>query len=127
LYFWDIPTNALVGKPIELPSPATAIALRPDGKVIAAGSFDGKVRFWNTATREPFGQVLTTDSEFLSIVFSPDGKRLLSVAGYRAADLWEVGTGQRIATFSTDFGILAGAFSRDGRLAATIGHDRYLR
>jgi serine/threonine protein kinase len=127
LYFWDITTNALVGKPIELPSPATRIALRPDGKVIAAGSFDGKLRFWNTATRQPFGQVLTTDSGFFSIVFSPDGKRLLSVAGYRAADLWEAATGRRIASFSRDLQIVAAAFSRDGRLAATSGHDQLIR
>ena len=50
-----------------------ALAFRPDGKVVAAGDYDGLVRFWDTSTGRELGRPLPQGEMVLSLAYSPDG------------------------------------------------------
>ncbi len=57
-----------------------ALALSPDDRVLAAGSFDGTVTLFEAETREPSGRPLEVNRGVQALNFSPDG-RLLAVSG----------------------------------------------
>ncbi|MFQ6399098.1 hypothetical protein ACLMAJ_37390 [Nocardia sp. KC 131] len=57
---WDPIGGRQIGEPIEHAAPALAAVTGPDGRVLlAAGSLNGPVRIWDTATREEYGPPLT--------------------------------------------------------------------
>jgi WD40 repeat protein len=67
-----------------------AVAVSPDGKVIATAGQDEKVYFWNAGDRKRSGSPLESfENSVEAIAFSPDGKRLASVA-YGQVRLWDV-------------------------------------
>ena len=53
-----------------------ALAFQPDGKVLAAGDYNGLVRFWDTSTGREIGRPLPQGEIVLSLAYSPDGKML---------------------------------------------------
>ena len=42
---------------------AASLALSPDGRLLAAASYDGRVHVWDTKTGEPYGAPLTCGHE----------------------------------------------------------------
>jgi hypothetical protein len=118
--------------------PFRSIAFSPDGKLLAAGTLDGRIKLWDVATGEErrilwTGAIRPVDA----LVFSPDGKWLASSTCVREdpkADceqpavgqiqLWELATGALRQTISAHWGaIWALAFSPNGRLLASAGED----
>jgi len=79
-----------------------AVAISPDGRLVAVGGLNGDVVVRELATGAPVAD-LVCDRQFVSVlVFSPDGRTL--VAGYeRPGNLmkaWSTSTWQETATFS---------------------------
>ena len=59
--------------------PADSLDLSPDGRLLAAASFDGSVFVWDAKTGEPYGSPLTVDTSPVNeVAFSPDGRTLVS-------------------------------------------------
>lgn len=67
-----------------------ALAVSPDGKLLAAGAADNRLYVWN---RED-GQPVVTRDEFqgwvLAVAFSPDGSLLATGSADRSAVVWQV-------------------------------------
>jgi hypothetical protein len=98
----------------------TSVGFSPDGKLLALGSNDNKVRLW----RVEDGVLLRTfekhtdQAEVISLAFSPDGKLLAAGSNAEAVRLWRVEDGELLRTLVHE--MLAGvAFSPDGKLLAT--------
>jgi WD40 repeat protein len=109
-----------------------ALAFAPDGKSLALGlstsavEVKGEVVLWYPAEgRRPF-RVLGAGN-VAAVAFSPDGRILASGGGDRVVKLWDVETGQEIASLAGHEGFIASlAFSPDGRTVVTGGQDTFV-
>ena len=115
-----------------------ALAFQPDGKVLAAGDYNGLVRFWDTSTGKEIGRPLPQGEIVLSLAYSPDGKMLAvgladDHTGKPGIRLWDTETrqpiGELLPSTDTDHAnrIPAGWSSpargcRDA-LHSAVGHD----
>ncbi len=132
--FWDVADHAQRRPPlVDKYAGAPAIALSPDGKTLAVGSW-GRLRLWDMTHATPVTKPLyLRDMEQLNgLAFSPDGKTLAIAGGDRihgVAQLWDVRTlRQRGAPFEGHWrAIRSVAFSPDGRTLATGADDEDVR
>ncbi|MEO0853141.1 MAG: NB-ARC domain-containing protein, partial [Cyanobacteria bacterium J06648_11] len=81
-----------------------AIALSPDGTLLAAGDDSGEIRVWQVALPRSqrshdshLGQPILTcrghDNSVRSVTFSPDGKTLISCSSDQTIRLWDIASG----------------------------------
>ncbi len=73
---WDASTGALRFPLNGHGNWVTCVATHPTLPLIATGSYDGTVRFWNSRTGEPIAAI-TVVQRVLSLDFHPGGERLL--------------------------------------------------
>ena len=100
----------------------------PDGRVLAVGDGDGRVRLWNLASGEP-REFQAHDLPILCLAFSPDGRTLATGSADESIQLWEVATsGQKLKRFDGQIGsVWSLAFSADGKFLATGSRDSPIR
>jgi WD40 repeat protein len=101
-----------------------AVAVSPDGKLVASGSgthgerAEIRVRLWDTATGRPVRDIGTPRRGVHCLQFSPDGGSLAAGCG-GIVHVWDVGTGQELHRFSSGaVGILWVQFCDRGRTLA---------
>ena len=117
-----------------------SVAFSPSGKILASGSSDNTIRFWdvasgkNTATMKAVPKISVTDDgssivafgaavSANSVAFSPDGKTLAVGNGDETVRLWDVTTHRTIAVLRGHIGLVTVAFSPDGKLLAVGNYD----
>lgn len=95
-----------------------AVALSPDGLVLASGSEDKSVKLWEVATGHLLATLRGKLAEVTALAFSPDG-RLLAASDYSdTLHLWDLAGDQRPRDIPAPGGVSSLAFSPDGRLLA---------
>jgi WD40 repeat protein/DNA-binding winged helix-turn-helix (wHTH) protein len=105
-----------------------AVAFSPQGEILAAGTFDGPIRFWRVAD----GQLLLACEGHAgyvwSVAFSPDGRRLVSGSIDHTVGVWDSNSGQRLYTLQghTD-AVRSVAFSPDGDSLVSGSDDQTVR
>jgi WD40 repeat protein len=119
-----------------------AVAYSPDGDALAVGTgglnadVNGVVSVIDARTGRARCQTAPLGGPVSTLAFSPDGKTLLVATGNEAAfrsakptvGVYDAATGARLTSFTGhSAAVLDGAFSHDGRRAATIGFDGTLR
>ena len=88
LVFWSIAD----GKPSQKQAIACfvrAMAMSPDGKLLAIGGDDDAVQLWDVASAKPQAKLVEHKDWVTAIAFSGDGKWLASGANDESLTLWE--------------------------------------
>ncbi len=102
----------------EQPFPARALAVSPDGTLVAAGSKEKGLHLWELGTGR--ARWLPSDVELGGpVLFAPDGKWVVSSNGTDAVRIWELATGTRRAIDKMNAARLT--FTSDGRLLLGAG------
>ncbi len=104
------------------------VQFSPDGRMLASGGADRRIRLWNTDT----GKIIYTldghQESVTAIEFMPNGKILISVGADRTIRFWDLEQKQLLKTIEAhDQKIHAVAISQDGRLIISASSDRTIR
>jgi len=127
-YQWRVADGTLVRKYEGHTDALYALALSPDGKTLATGSYDQKIKLWNVEDGAEVRVLKGHIGGVYGLSFRPDGKVLASASGDRTIKLWEVATGKRLDTFPQPLKEQTTvAFSPDGKTVAAGGVDNRLR
>ncbi|OAI54256.1 hypothetical protein AYO44_15275 [Planctomycetaceae bacterium SCGC AG-212-F19] len=105
------------------------LALAGDGRTLATGGYNGRVRLWDLGATEPAERLaLDAHNRFVAaLAFAPDGKLLASAGVDSSLHVWEV-NGARLTDVGkfTDFNnaLTSVAFAGNGKLLACGSLDR---
>ena len=130
---WDLtPDKIETGKPVaEITGHRDtlyAVAISPDGKRIATGSYDKQVIIWDAETTKPIHTLTQHNGAIYDLAFSPDGSLLASASGDETVKIWHVETGKRLDTLGQPTGEqYAVLFSPDGKFVVAGGADNRIR
>ncbi|BAZ20277.1 protein kinase [Kalymmatonema gypsitolerans NIES-4073] len=101
-----------------------SVAISPDGKTLASGSYDKTIKLWNLATAEQIRTLTGHSDRVVSVAISPDGKTLASGSSDNTMKLWNLATGEEIRTLS---GVFRVAISPDGKTLASGSGDNTIK
>lgn len=132
ILFWDIKEQRLIGDPI-LPEKdgywfCNSIAFSPDGKMVAAGAYDGLIYLIDAKEQKKIGILKGHTDWVRSLAFSPDGKLLASGSLDMVLRIWDVEQRKQIFEQACPSHTHMVAFSPDGKyLACGIGGESAIR
>ena len=97
------------------PGEIRSLAFSPDGQVLASGSEDAVVRFWDAQTGSLLQELSGHTAPVRVVAFTPDGKQLASASEDETLKIWDVVTGKLLHTMETEWPLTSVAFSPDGK------------
>ena len=104
-----------------------AIAISPDGQILASGSDDKTIKLWQLATGQELLTLRGHTKPVYSVAISPDGQILASGSDDKTIKLWNLSTGWQFGTITlgnwfsgSSCGAYEVAFSPDGQTLASL-------
>lgn len=116
-----IPANWTRATTLAAKSKVFAIAISPNGQLLASGSEDGKIRLWDLNTKKVRRTIPGHPSAVRSIAFSKDGKKLATGGMDGSARVWDVSKGTLVKAFREKHKehVYSVAFSQSAQTLAT--------
>jgi WD40 repeat protein len=99
----------------------SSIALTPDGKTLATGSYDATIKIWDLNTYNETAILRGHTAGIYSVAIAADGKTLASGSHDDTARIWDVATGKELAVLKHRYHVKRVAFTPHGRALLTAG------
>lgn len=107
-----------------LGNPTYALALKPDGVILASGSLEGQVSFWNIREGKLLSNFYPHQEAITGLAFTPDGKKLITSSYDSTIKVWDLETGRLIYTLIGHRArVRAIALNPNGKILASAGND----
>ncbi|KAK5065049.1 hypothetical protein LTR84_000884 [Exophiala bonariae] len=104
-----------------------SVCFSPDGKLLATGAEDKKIRVWDIESK----RIRTTfdghEQDIYSLDFSRTGRLIASGSGDKTVRLWDIESNQQVMVLSIEDGVTTVAMSPDGRFVAAGSLDKSVR
>ena len=111
--------------------PVWSVAVSPDGKTIASGSWDGTIELWQVSVdnaRYPIQTLAGHSGAVWSVAVSSDGKLLASGSADMTVKIWNLQTGELLKTLKGhSAGVFSIAFSPDNTMLASGSFDKTIK
>ena len=108
---WNLKTGKFIRSFVNNDEQINSLAFSPNGKTIASGGVDEKVKLWNVETGQPYIFLDSKDhtnnervSQIYRVMFSNDGKFIISLNYDRTINIWEIDSRKKIYHFEYNFG-----------------------
>ncbi|GIH97269.1 protein kinase [Planobispora siamensis] len=90
------------------------LAISADGRTVAAGCWDGRIRLWEVPSGKSIGELKDRKFYVEGLALSPDGRTLISVGGVSDTEthVWDLGSKRRVS--KSVIGSVFVRFSPDG-------------
>jgi WD40 repeat protein len=136
LILWDVASGQLVSR-IEQPAGpeawVTAIAFSADGRTVASGHDDGKVRFWDVGSQKFLGEIQAHPASPIkrpvaAIAFSPNGAFLATAGEDLAVRVFDADSHKLVAELKSHTDRVPSlAWSPDSKTLISAGWDTSAR
>jgi WD40 repeat protein len=129
---WDLASVEEVRQLTGHADQVQALAVSPDGKLLASGGPDQTIRIWDLSSGACL-RTLSLDGTVSVLAFSPQGDYLVSAGGKQRSEsrnlrVWDRATWTEADPFSTPSSwIMDLAFSPDGKRLATGSRDQTVK
>jgi hypothetical protein len=125
---WDVASGRLVRQLEGHTDFVNALAVSPDGRRLASGSYDFTVRLWDIQTGKEIRRFKGPEKAVAFIALSPDGKSLAAGGYDKVIWVWDVASGNEIRRLEGSQGDILGlTFSADGKTLASNGCELVIR
>ena len=105
-------------------NPSYALAMHPNGYIIASGNHEGTVQLWNLKTGTFVSQFYPHEETISGLAFTPDGQKIITSSEGTTIKVWDLATGQLVQELIGHRDrIRAIALSPDGQTLASGGND----
>jgi WD40 repeat protein len=124
---WDIPMRQAL-RELALTEAATAAAISPDAKFLAAASKDGAIKLWNAADGKETFRLTGHVGPVTNLAFTGNGQFLVSTGMDSTMRFWNPANGQNVAVVGAHSApVLALGLAANGTAGYTAGADGLLK